>query len=191
MEENVTKKCKYCQTEIDKQAKICPNCKKKQSHTARNVILGIIAFIILCAMILSGDSENTTQVSTNNTNNTTSSTEQNNTPSVSTNNTASSTEENNNKGTNTTTKQEKLSVVDHSTTNDGYWTYIVGTVKNNTNRNYSYVQVEINLYDADGNLVNSTLDNINNLEANGTWKFKALVTDKDFATYKIKEVTGW
>ncbi len=25
-----TKKCKYCQSEIDKKAKICPNCKKKQ-----------------------------------------------------------------------------------------------------------------------------------------------------------------
>lgn len=46
------------------------------------------------------------------------------------------------------------------------------------------------MYDENGNLVNSTLDNINNLEANGTWKFKAMATD-EFSTYKIKAVTGW
>ena len=34
------KKCKYCQTEIDKKAKVCPNCKKKQSHIFRWILLG-------------------------------------------------------------------------------------------------------------------------------------------------------
>lgn len=48
------KKCKYCQSEIDKKAKICPNCKKKQKHTIRNVILGIIVFIIISALLSSG-----------------------------------------------------------------------------------------------------------------------------------------
>lgn len=161
MEEN--KKCKYCQSEIDKKAKICPNCRKKQNHTVRNIILGFIGFIFVCALILSnGD---TAQVSTDNDTNKTE-----------------------NSGSNV--QQEKLSVIEHSTTKDDYCTYIVGTIKNNTDKNYSYVQVEINLYDADGNLINSTLDNINNLEANGTWKFKAITTD-EFSTYKIKDVTGW
>lgn len=157
------KKCKYCQSEIDKKAKVCPNCRKKQSHTARNLILGFVGFIFLCALILSGG--DTTPVSNNNVNTT-------------------------NNGQNNNTKQEKFSVIEHSTSNDGYWTYIVGKIKNNTNKNYSYVQVEINLYDSAGNLINSTLDNINNLEANGTWKFKAITTD-DFSTYKIKDITGW
>lgn len=157
------KKCRYCQIEIDKNAKICPNCKKKQNHTVRNMVLVFIGFIFVCALIL--NSSDTTPISNSNTNNSTQNTGKN-------------------------TQQEKLSVIEHSTSNDGYWTYIVGTIKNNTNKNYSYVQVEINLYDADGNLVNSTFDNINNLEANGTWKFKAITTD-DFSTYKIKGVTGW
>lgn len=156
------KKCKYCQSEIDKQAKICPNCRKKQNHTVRNIVLGFIGFIFVCSLIL--NSSDTTPVSTNN--------------SI------------NNSGQITNTQQEKFSVIEHSTSKDGYWTYIIGTIKNNTNKDYSYVQVEINLYDAEGNLVNSTLDNINNLEANGTWKFKAITTD-DFSTYKIKDVTGW
>lgn len=86
--------------------------------------------------------------------------------------------------------QEKLSIIEHKTEKDGYFTYITGTIKNNTNKNYTYVQVEINLYDAQGNLINSTLDNINNLEPNGTWKFKAMTTN-EFTTYKIKDVTGW
>ena len=168
------KKCKYCQSEIDKKAKVCPNCRKKQNHTVRNVVLGFIGFIIVCALILGGG--DTTTVSNNNVSTNTG----NESSNVSTNNSV----QNNN------AKQEKFTVIEHSTSNDGYWTYIVGTIKNNTNKNYSYVQIEINLYDAEGNLVNSTLDNINNLEANGTWKFKAITTD-DFSTYKIKDVTGW
>lgn len=69
--------------------------------------------------------------------------------------------------------------------------YIVGTIKNNGKRTYSYVQVTINLYDDDGAQVGSTLDNINNLEAGGTWKFKAMVFEEDATNYKIKEITGF
>lgn len=55
-----TKTCKYCMMQIPKKAKICPNCKKKQSHIATWVIIGIIVFIIFMAMI-GGNSENTTE----------------------------------------------------------------------------------------------------------------------------------
>lgn len=41
------KKCKYCQSEIDKKAKICPNCKKKQSHIFRWILIGIIVIGIV------------------------------------------------------------------------------------------------------------------------------------------------
>ena len=30
MKEKKTKVCKYCKSEIDAKAKICPNCRKKQ-----------------------------------------------------------------------------------------------------------------------------------------------------------------
>lgn len=42
------KKCKYCKTEIDKDAKICPNCKKKQSSFSKKlgIVLGIFIVII-------------------------------------------------------------------------------------------------------------------------------------------------
>ena len=48
------KKCKYCQTEIDKKAKVCPNCKKKQSHLVRWIVLGVLAIIIIGAIIGGG-----------------------------------------------------------------------------------------------------------------------------------------
>ena len=157
--------CKYCKSEIEKGAKICPNCNKKQSHLTRNIIIAVVVVIVLLAMASGNNNNNTTPVSNNNSN-----------------------EGVNN--VNNNVEQEKFTVTEHSTTNDGYWTYVVGTVKNNTNKNYSYVQIEISLYDAEGNLIGSALDNINNFEPNGTWKFKAMATE-DFSTYKIKDVTGW
>ena len=42
------KKCKYCQSEIDAKAKICPNCRKKQgSHVARWILLGLFALLLV------------------------------------------------------------------------------------------------------------------------------------------------
>ncbi len=46
------KKCKYCKTEIDDKAKICPHCRKKQSGGCGTVLLVLLfiflAFILLC-----------------------------------------------------------------------------------------------------------------------------------------------
>lgn len=51
------KKCKYCQTEIDQKAKVCPNCKKKQSHIFRWILLGVLAVIIISAVAGGGSKE--------------------------------------------------------------------------------------------------------------------------------------
>ncbi len=41
------KKCKYCQSEIDEKAKICPHCRKKQRHTNWNFVgIAFIALVI-------------------------------------------------------------------------------------------------------------------------------------------------
>ena len=63
--------------------------------------------------------------------------------------------------------------------------------KNNSNKTYKYVQVSINLYDDSNAQVGSTLANINNLEPNGTWKFKAVVLERNTTKYQIKEIAGW
>ena len=91
----------------------------------------------------------------------------------------------------TTQNQEKFTLIDSEGSYDGFAYYVTGTIKNNTDKQYSYVQVTFNLYDADGAQIGTALANINNLEANGTWKFKALGTTEDVSSYKLAEITGW
>jgi len=68
---------------------------------------------------------------------------------------------------------------------------VTGILENTNNKEYSYVQVEINLYDKDGVQVGSTLANANNLEANGKWRFQAPVLENNVATAKLKEITAF
>lgn len=90
------------------------------------------------------------------------------------------------------TSTEKFKLVSDEMTNDGFSTYIEGTIQNNTDKKYSYVQVTFNLYDSDGNQLGTAMDNINNLEPNGTWKYKAIgLTTENIASYKFVEITGW
>lgn len=97
----------------------------------------------------------------------------------------------------TTTKKEKFSVVEGTekgyADDYGFAYYIEGTVKNNTDKKYSYIQISYNVYDADGNNLGSCLANNNNLAANETWKFKAICSGdtKNIASYKLDEITGW
>lgn len=55
--ENETKKCKYCQTDIPKKAKVCPNCKKKQGGGVAKwiVIVVVVIFALAAASGGSGD----------------------------------------------------------------------------------------------------------------------------------------
>ena len=100
-------------------------------------------------------------------------------------------------GNNTTptssTPQEKFSLISEEKITDALGTtYIQGEIKNNTDKNYSYVQVTFNLYDSNGAQLGTAVDNINNLEPNSVWRYKAigLVTEK-VDSYKLVEITGW
>ena len=90
-----------------------------------------------------------------------------------------------------TQTQEKFSPVDSEGTYDGFAYYVNGTIKNNTDKQYSYVQVTFNLYDSSGAQIGTAMANINNLEGNGTWKFKAIGGTENAASYKLAEITGW
>ena len=53
--ENEVKKCKHCQSDIPKKAKICPNCRKKQGGKLKWIIAWIFLIIIAIALIGGGD----------------------------------------------------------------------------------------------------------------------------------------
>lgn len=44
------KKCKYCLEEINKKAKICPYCRKKQNGSVAITLLIILIFIVIVAI---------------------------------------------------------------------------------------------------------------------------------------------
>ena len=53
--ENETKLCKHCKTPIPKDAKVCPNCRKKQGGVGKWIIIGVIVVILLAALFGGGD----------------------------------------------------------------------------------------------------------------------------------------
>ena len=69
--------------------------------------------------------------------------------------------------------------------------YITGILKNNTNKDYEYLQLSFTLYDADGNVVDTAFTNVNNLKAGGTWKFEAMFFEENVASWELDEITGW
>lgn len=164
------KKCKYCQSEIDSKAKICPNCRKKQNKFPVWLRVLLAFLIIIIGIGLLGE-----DTSTNNNNG---STNENNT--------------NNNENKN----EEKFSYEVTNSAPDEYNIsyYIEGTVTNNKDKEYSYVQIEFICYDSEGNNLGTALDNTNNLLGNETWKFKAVAMFSDVENIDhcdFKDITSW
>ena len=52
-----TKLCKHCKTEIPYDAKVCPNCRKKQGGKGLIIAIAIIAVIIICAAVGGSDDD--------------------------------------------------------------------------------------------------------------------------------------
>ena len=161
--------CKACSKEIASNAKSCPGCgaKNKKPIYKRPWFIVVALFIIIGA--IGGGNEDTTP------------------------NTDSGSVETSQVET-SSPKKEKFEIVgDIEQETDAFATYFKGFIKNNSGKDCSYVQITFNLYDADGNQIGTALDNINNLEKDGTWKFKAIGMDVDgeIASYKLAEITGY
>lgn len=71
--------------------------------------------------------------------------------------------------------------------------YITGTLTNNTDSDKSYIQVNYNLYDAEGAQIGTALANTNNLKAGSSWKFEAFGTaaPDEVASFELADVTGF
>ena len=148
------KKCKYCQSEIDAKAKVCPICKKKLGMPKWLVIL-IVLLVIGIGVAASGNSDDSAKGETE--------------------------------------KKERFTYVISSEYDNSFSHYIEGTVTNNKDKDYSYVQIEFICYDKDGNNLGTAIDNTNNLLENQTWNFKAmgLFTDSKTDHCDFHEITGW
>lgn len=169
----VVKKCKYCQSEIDAKAKICPHCSKKQNSIKKWIFLGV--FFLLFIIVFSSN-DNTDEINTSSTGGSVTGEQQNN--------------------SSNSVKAEKFSYeVTNAYSDDyGFAYYIEGIVKNNKDKDYSYVQISFNCYDAEGNNLGTAMDNTNNLLGNETWKFKAMAMFSDAENVDhcdFYEVTGW
>ena len=47
------KKCKYCQTEIDKKAKVCPQCRREQkSFHIGKVLIAVVLVLVLTILFV-------------------------------------------------------------------------------------------------------------------------------------------
>ncbi len=157
------KKCKYCQTEIDKKAKVCPQCRKEQkSFHIGKVLIVVVAILVITVLFARNqtldDYEPSSPVSSH--------------------------------------KEDNFNYeVSNSYADEyGFSYYIEGTVKNSSNKDYSYVQIEFICYDKDGNNLGTVVDNTNNLMAYETWKFKGMalfsdVNNIDHCNYK--SITSW
>ena len=72
---------------------------------------------------------------------------------------------------------------------DGFALYIVGTLV--ADRDYDYLQIEIPVYDSQGNKVDTALANINNVNKGETWKFEAMALSGSKYSIENAEVSGW
>ena len=64
------KKCKYCQSDVDEKAKICPNCKKKQGNFFKKhpIITVLLVFLIIGIIATSTSGNNDSGSMQNNSN---------------------------------------------------------------------------------------------------------------------------
>ena len=72
--------------------------------------------------------------------------------------------------------------------------YIEGKVKNNADKDFSYVQIEFICYDKQGNNLGTAIANTNNLLGGQTWKYKAMFMESDsknVAKCEYHEITSW
>ena len=76
-------------------------------------------------------------------------------------------------GTGAASDKKAYDISEITVKNDGYSTYVSGVLTNNGGGK-GYVQIMIPCYDKDGAKMGDALANVNDIEANGKWKFKAM-----------------
>ena len=70
-------------------------------------------------------------------------------------------------------EKKEYEISDVKMESDQFATYVTGVLQNNGAKK-GYVQIMIPCYDKDGAKLGDALANVNDIEANGKWKFKAM-----------------
>ena len=83
------------------------------------------------------------------------------------------------------TDAEKYQVQVTNAYDDGFAYYIEGTLI--VDRDATYAQISIPCYDSEGNRVDVAIDNVNNLSAGETWKFKAMCLGDGAVSYDLEK----
>ena len=76
----------------------------------------------------------------------------------------------------------------HMETGDYGIINVVGQAKNTGSKSLSYAEIRVKFYDANDGLLDSSIDNINDLGAGETWNFKVMylgLDDEKVDSYKI------
>ncbi len=169
------KKCKFCMTEIDDKAKVCPQCGRKQPSKAKKIVL--IVLLALCAIIviaaIAGGGSKDKPASA-----------------------ARTVETQAPENTDPVAKLSYNKLETATEPTEGRTNYgsqcINGAIKNTSGKQLSYVGVTFALYDQDGNQIGTAIDNINDLTPDSTWKYTAMTLDTEqFASFELTSVDAW
>lgn len=92
-------------------------------------------------------------------------------------------------GAGTPTESKNLEILDHHRETGEFGNLIIkGTAKNIGSSSLSYAEVRVKFYDKEGTLLDTSLDNINDLGPGETWNFKVMYLGTDTEnvdSYKI------
>lgn len=170
------KTCKDCGTEVSKSAKTCPKCGAKLKGGVGKVILIILAIIVVFSVVASatgGDKNDSSNINSSQSSSSTTATD----------------EHANDQAYQISKKFETVNEPE-MTIEYGY-PKINGSIKNISGKNLSYAQIQFSLYDEDGAQIGSAWTNINNLDADGIWKYEATGFDEGAVSFKMTEISAW
>ena len=83
------------------------------------------------------------------------------------------------------TDVEKYQVQVTNAYDDGFAYYIEGTLI--IDKDVTYAQISIPCYDSEGNRIDVAIDNVNNLSADETWKFKAMCLGEGAISHDLEK----
>jgi len=90
---------------------------------------------------------------------------------------------------------EPLAILEHNMNYGDYGNLIVSGIAENTgNKRLSYAEIDVKFYDKEGILIDTSFDNINDLDSGEKWKFEVMYFGLDtyeVDSYAISVGTTW